>query len=81
MMPGKANAVGRVLVRAEPPGWAEELSRRMVEVKRLVDGALLLEADPAWAWAINKVLVSKGVRVNEILALSSPYGPEPPSRN
>ena len=37
----------------------------MVEV-RLVDGALLLGADPAWAAAINTVLVTKGVRVSEL---------------
>ena len=37
----------------------------MVEV-RLVDGVLLLDADPAWAAAINTVLVTKGVRVSEL---------------
>ena len=30
------------------------------------DGALLLDADPEWAGAINAVLVRKGVRVKEI---------------
>ncbi len=54
-----------LLLRAQPLGAAEELSRRMVEV-RVVDGALLLDADPAWAGAINTVLVKKGVRVNEL---------------
>jgi hypothetical protein len=34
MMPGSAKAVGGVLLRAEPPDCSEELSRRMVEVKR-----------------------------------------------
>jgi hypothetical protein len=73
MMPRNANAVlGGRLVRAEPLGWAEELSRGMVELERLFDGALLLEADPVWAWTIGKMLVSKGVRVNEILAKSPP---------
>jgi hypothetical protein len=63
------SAVGEgLVVRAEPLGWAEEVSRRMVKVRCLVDGALLLEADPTWAWAINKVLVSKGVRVSELVA-------------
>ena len=38
----------------------------MVDVMRLPDGALLLEADPEWTGAINTVLVTKGVRVNEI---------------
>jgi hypothetical protein len=69
-----------LLVMAEPLEWAEEVCRRMVKVVRTRGDALLLDADPAWAWAINKVLVSKGVRVNE-LARSSPYGHEPPSRN
>ncbi len=44
---------------------AERISRSMVEV-RVVDGALLLDADPAWAGAINTVLVKQGVRVSEL---------------
>jgi hypothetical protein len=55
-----------LLLRAEPLEWAEEISQRMVGVVRLEDGALLLEADPKWAGAINAVLVEKGVRVKEI---------------
>jgi hypothetical protein len=55
-----------LLVRAEPFEWAEEISQRMVDVVRIVDGALLLEVDPQWAGAINTVLVTKGVRVNEL---------------
>ena len=55
-----------LLVRAEPPGLAEEVCRRMVDVVRVVDGALLLEANSVWAGAINTVLVTKGVRVNEL---------------
>jgi hypothetical protein len=55
-----------LLVRAEPLGLAEEISQRMVEGVRVEDGALLLKADPEWAGAINTVLVSKGVRVNEL---------------
>jgi hypothetical protein len=55
-----------LLVRAEPLEWAKEISQRMVDVMRLPDGALLLEADPEWTGAINTVLVTKGVRVNEI---------------
>ncbi len=50
-----------LLVRAEPMGLAKELSRRMVDV-RVVDDALLLDADPTWAGAINTVLATKGVR-------------------
>jgi hypothetical protein len=37
----------------------------MVDVQ-LVDGALLLDADPAWAGVINTVLVKRGVRVSEL---------------
>jgi hypothetical protein len=55
-----------LLVRAEPLGLAEEISQRMVDVVRVVDGALLLDADLAWAGAINTVLVEKGVRVSEL---------------
>jgi hypothetical protein len=55
-----------LLVRAEPLQWAQEVSQGMVDVVRLVDGALLLEVDPRWAAAINTVLVKKGVRVEEI---------------
>ncbi len=54
-----------LMVRAHPLEQAERISRSMVEV-RLVDGALLLDADPAWAGAINAVLVTKGVRVSEL---------------
>jgi hypothetical protein len=56
-----------LLVRAEPVGLAEEIVRRMVDV-RVVDGALLLAADPTWAWAINTVLVKKGLKVSELCA-------------
>jgi hypothetical protein len=54
-----------LLLRAEPMRLAEELCRRMVEV-RVVDDTLLLDADPAWATAIKKVLVKKDVRVSEL---------------
>ena len=55
-----------LLVRAEPMGLAKEISQRMVDVVRVEDGALLLKVDPEWAGAINTVLVTKGVRVNEL---------------
>ena len=54
-----------LLVRAQPREQAERICRSMVEV-RLVDGALLLDADPAWAGAINTVLIKKGVEVSEL---------------
>ena len=52
-----------LLLKARPLEQAERISRSMAEV-RVVD-ALLLAADPAWAGAINTVLVKKGVRVSE----------------
>jgi hypothetical protein len=55
-----------LLVRAEPLEWAQEISNRMVDVVRVKDGALLLDAEPELADAIKRVLVTKGVRVNEI---------------
>jgi hypothetical protein len=55
-----------LLVRAEPLQWAQEISQRMINVVHVEEGALLLEADPQWAGAINTVLVAKGVRVNEL---------------
>jgi hypothetical protein len=54
-----------LLVKAHPMEQAERISRSMVEV-RVVDGALLLDADPTWAGAINTVLIAKGVRVSEL---------------
>ena len=54
-----------LLVRAHPLEQAERISRSMVEV-RVVDGALLLDADPTWAGAINTVLVTQGVKVSEL---------------
>jgi hypothetical protein len=62
-MAGKRNE--GLLVKAHPLEQAERISRSMVWV-RVVDGALLLEADPAWAGAIKTVLVTKGVRVIEL---------------
>jgi hypothetical protein len=55
-----------LLIRAEPLGLAQEISHRMANVVRVEDGALLLDADPKLAGAINTVLVTKGVRVNEL---------------
>jgi hypothetical protein len=54
-----------LLVRAEPLELAEDVSQKMVKT-RVVEDALLLDADPALAWAINTVLVMKGLRVSEL---------------
>jgi hypothetical protein len=61
-----------LLVKAKPLELAEEVYRRMVDVVRVADGALLLDADLAWAGAINTVLVKKGVKVSELRQLSRP---------
>ena len=55
-----------LLIGARPLDLAEMICRRIVGGVRTVDGALLLEADPAWAGAINTVLVKSGVRVSEL---------------
>jgi hypothetical protein len=70
-----------LLVRAEPLELAEDISHRMVDVMRLGDGALLLDADPAWAGAINAVLVKKGVRVSELTTSSRYTSAALPSNN
>ncbi len=54
-----------LLLKARPLEQAERISRSMAEV-RVAVGALLLATDPAWAGAINSVLVKKGVRVSEL---------------
>jgi len=66
-------------MRAQPLGAAEEISKRIVDVQVMGD-ALLLDADPVWAGAINTVLVMKGVRVNELRAVSDISLPEDGSR-
>jgi hypothetical protein len=55
-----------LMVRAEPLTRAEQVCRRVVDVVRIADGALLLDADPDWGAAINTVLVMKGVKVGEL---------------
>jgi hypothetical protein len=70
-------------VRAQPLGAAEQISRRIVDVQ-VRDGALLLDADPAWAGAINTVLTKKGVRVSELRPvsdISSPREDDGPRRS
>jgi hypothetical protein len=57
---------GGLLVGARPLDLAEMVCRRLVDGVRIVDGSILLDADPAWAGAINTVLVKSGVRVSEL---------------
>ena len=45
-----------LLMRARPLGAAKEISSRMVDVQ-VVDGALLLDPDLAWAGPTNTVLI------------------------
>ena len=51
---------------------AEEISRKMVDVVRVVDGALLLDADPTRADGINTVLVKKSAKVSELRDVRRP---------
>ena len=60
------NLEGSLLVRAEPLEQAEQICRNMVARVRTSEGVLLLDTDPAWAGALNTVLVKKGVRVSEL---------------
>jgi hypothetical protein len=55
-----------LLVRAEPLEQAQRICKNLVKGVRVANGALLLSADPAWAQAINAVLVDRGVRVSEL---------------
>jgi hypothetical protein len=55
-----------LLVRAEPLEKAEEISHRMVDVVRLKDGGLLLDADLKLVEPIKKVLAKKGVEIKEM---------------
>jgi hypothetical protein len=68
-----------LLVRAEPLEQAERISNSIAEV-RVVDGALLVAADPGWAGAINMVLAKKGVRVSEV-CVTAKDEPEATSRS
>ena len=62
----KENRSEGLLVWAEPMELAEQICERLVTEVRVVDGVLWLDAEPAWAGAINTVLVKKGVRVSEL---------------
>ncbi len=64
-----------LLMSAQPLEAAEEISRRIVDV-RVVDGTLLLDADPAWAGASNTVPTQKGVSVNGLREVSDISLPE-----
>ena len=59
-----------LLVRAQPFQVAERLCRRLSDEVRVAGDALFLDTDPAWAGAINTVLVKKGVRVSELHQVS-----------
>jgi hypothetical protein len=55
-----------LLIGARPLKLAEMVCRGPVNDVLVVDGALMLDADPTWAGAINTVLVKRGVRVSEL---------------
>lgn len=62
----KGTTEGWLVVRAEPLEQAQRICNNLVEGVRVVEGALLVEADQAWAKAINAVLIERGVRVSEL---------------
>jgi hypothetical protein len=62
-----------LLVEAQPLRTAEGICRRLVDEVHIANGVLLLAADPAWAGAINTVLVKKGVRVNELRRVENTF--------
>ncbi len=55
-----------LVVRAEPIELAERICERLVTDVRIMDGVLWLGVEPAWAGAVNTVLVKKGVRVTQL---------------
>jgi hypothetical protein len=55
-----------LVMRAEPLEQAQRICNNLVEGVRVVDGALLVEVDQAWAKAINAVLVERGIRVSKL---------------
>ena len=59
-----------LLVRGKPLGPVRWLCQRLVEEIHEADGALSLVADPAWAAAVNTVLVKKGLSVGHCASLS-----------
>jgi hypothetical protein len=61
---GKSGEV--LMVDARPLRLVEMVCKRLVDGVRIADGALLLDADPSWAGAINTGLVKRGVRVSEL---------------
>ena len=65
-----------LIIRAEPMGLAVRICERLVIKVQIVDGVFVLHVDPAWAGAINTVLVKKGVRVNELRPVSDISLPE-----
>ena len=60
------NASEGLLVRVEPLQRAKEVLEMMVERVRVIEGALQLDVGPAYAGAIETVLVEKGMRVSEL---------------
>ena len=56
-----------LVVRAEPIKLAERICERLVTDVQVMDGSVLwLGVEPAWAGAVNTVLVKKGVRVSQL---------------
>jgi hypothetical protein len=55
-----------LLVSVESLQRAKEVCEMMVERVRVIEGALELDVDPAYAGAIQTVLAEKGMRVSQL---------------
>jgi len=55
-----------LLVRVESLQRAKEVCEMMIGGVRVIEGALQLDVDPAYAGAIKTVLAKKGMRVSEL---------------
>ena len=62
----RENASEGLLVRVESLGEGQEVLEMMVGGVRVIEGALQLDVGPAYAGAIETVLVEKGMRVSEL---------------
>lgn len=74
-MAGKRS--GGLLVEAQRSRAAEVICRRRVAGVHIASGALLLASAPAWAAAINAVLVKIGVRADEAHRVENTFGSYP----
>ena len=68
-----------LVVGTESLDRAQRICKTLIEGVQVTEGgALLLEASPGWAKAINAVLIKRGVRVSELCPIASRAGEEGP---